>query len=250
MNRKLILIANDNGLPGVRVDIENYERFFRSAQGGLWGNEEYEHEIRTFLQSSALGLHDYIMMTEGLRHVDYWLIVFCGHGRLNADHDTVFRMSDGSEVTLSQLRTWVTYSPCMVIADCCRDLVDIEGNLQQLRESMFTEIALNDQECRRIYNRALSILPAASFYTAFAASEGEYAGDNRELGGVYSYNLLNSADQVKRHLSVNMLRDDEHIATFVQVHLAAEPEVVRMRNNHQHPVCSQNTVNIPFVVVA
>lgn len=250
MNRKLILLANDNGLPGVRVDIENYERFFRSAQGGLWGNEGYEHEIRTFLQSSTLGLHDYIMMSEGFQHVDYWLIVFCGHGRLNADHDTVFRMSDGSEVTLSQLRTWVTYSPCMVIADCCRVLVDIEGNLQQLRESMFTEIALNDQECRRIYNRALSLLPAASFYTAFAASEGEYAGDNRELGGVYSYNLLNSADQVKRHLSVSMLHDDEHIATFAQVHHAAEPGVVRMRNGHQHPVCSDNTVNIPFVVVA
>ena len=252
MHRKLILIANDGGeadyLPGVAMDMAHYDRFFRSPQGGLWDNDE--HEIMTYHQSSAEVLHDYIMMTENFHHVDYWMIVFCGHGYLNANHDTVFCMTDGSEVTLSQLRTWVHYTPTMVIADSCRVLVDAEGDLLQLRESMFTEVRLNEQECKQIYNRALRLLPSSSFYTGFATDEGESAGDNAELGGIYSYNLLKCADQIKRRFHAGMLSNQENIASFARVHGLAVPEVRQMRNNQQNPVCSDNTVNIPFVVVA
>lgn len=46
MNRCLILIGNEgkhsNGsfLPGVSKDLESYENFFRSDNGGAWGSSE------------------------------------------------------------------------------------------------------------------------------------------------------------------------------------------------------------------
>lgn len=249
MNRKLILIANSGGehdsLPGVAVDMRNYQQFFMKPEGGAWEEKEI-HPIIDI--SSKVCLHDYIMMTESFCHVDYWLIVFCGHGRVDFNNDTVLCMSDGSEVKVSEINTWVTNTPCMVIADCCREKEELADTPSLLCESMFSETAtqLNARACRTLYNEKLRQLPDGLFCTAYAASIGERAGDNDTLGGVYSYNLLKSADDAKQQL----IASGNHVAFFSHIHKAASPKVRQMRNNRQNPVQDGRTNVIPFVVIA
>lgn len=253
MNRKLILIANkgedSHELPGVAIDMEHYERFFRSANGGAWE----DGEMQIYLEfSSAQALHDYIMMTNDFHKVDYWLIVFCGHGYLDANDDTILCMSDGSEVKVSELKTWVQYTPCTLIADSCRQRAEIEGNLVQLRESMYSEVTIGQdpEACKALYNRLLEQLPCGSFYTAYGASKDECAGDNDELGGIYSFFLLDRADKERQRLATNLINDGDSFSTLAQVHDIAYPLVIERRHGQQHPVRSANTGNIPFVVIA
>jgi hypothetical protein len=253
INRRLILIANDGGeknkLPGVAIDMKNYHDFFTRPEGGAWDEDEEIHTMVDF--SSASLLHNYIMMMESSKHVDYWLIVFCGHGFVNSYNDTVLCMSDGSEVSASEINTWVTYSPCTLIADCCRKKEDVEVS-ELIEESLFSDtvMELNKDACKLAYNRFLGTLPSGSFFAAYATNIGECAGDSDMLGGVYSYNLLKSADQVKQQLVVNYLRNGESAVSLAQVHDSAYPKVVKMRKGRQHPCRSNNTNIIPFVVIA
>ncbi len=253
MNRKLILIANEGGeddkLPGVSIDMKNYHDFFIRPEGGAWGVNTEIQPMMDF--SSATVLHDYIMMTGAFNHVDYWLIVFCGHGYVNANEDTVLCMKDGSEVTVPQIKTWIKYTPCTLIADCCREKEEIDIP-QILEESLFsdTEMKLNAEACRTLYNRILESLPSGTFYEAYSTSIGECAGDTDTVGGMYSYNLLKSADEIKRHLIEGRLNGGDNLATLGQIHDEATPHVVKMRKERQHPCRSNNTNRIPFVVIA
>lgn len=220
-----------------------------SEEGGAWDENTEIHPMMDF--SSATVLHDYIMMTEDINHVDYWLIVFCGHGYVDTNNDTVLCMKDGSEVNVSQIKTWVKYTPCTLIADCCRDKEEIDVS-QLLQESLFsdTEMKLNAAACRTLYNRILESLPSGSFYEAYSTNIGERAGDTDTVGGVYSYNLLKSADETKRHLMEGYLSSGDNLATLGQVHDAAIPQVLQMIKGLQHPCRSDNTKRIPFVVIA
>ena len=62
MNRKLILISCDNGgqgfLPGVSIDMQRYNSFFRSSIGGAWRDDE----IRIYNNTTRVILHEYIMI--------------------------------------------------------------------------------------------------------------------------------------------------------------------------------------------
>lgn len=253
MNRKLILIANDGGeeahLPGVPIDMENYKEFFKSAEGGAW---DEDNEIQKFIDfSSAVALHDYIMMAIDLYQVEYFLIVFCGHGYVNANNDTVLCMSDGSKVTVSEVRTWVRYTPSTLIVDCCREKEEVD-DAQLFEEALFSEtvMQLDEGKCKENYNRMLGLLPSGTFYEAYSTRIGERAGDTDTLGGVYSYNLLKCAEEKKLQLIADYLNNGESIASLAEVHDDATPEVVKMRKGNQHPCRSDNTDKIPFVVVA
>lgn len=252
MNRRLILIANEGGeknkLPGVAIDMGHYHKFFQRPEGGAWQKQEIQLMIN---YSSAIFLHDYIINAIDLQQVNYFLIVFCGHGYVNANDDTVLCMKDGSEVCVSELKTWVRYTPCTLIADCCREKETIDNVQELIREELFSDtvMQLDENSCRRTYNRILETLPPESFHEVYATKIGECAGDSDTLGGFYSYNLLKSADDEKKRLIAGYLQSGINIASLAQVHDAAYPNVVKTRKGKQHPCKSNNTDRIPFVVI-
>lgn len=230
--------------------MKNYHDFFISPEGGAWDDNTELHPMIDF--SSDTILHDYIMMTEALNHVDYWLIVFCGHGYVNANDDTVLCMKDGSKVTGAQIKNMGKISPPRtLIVDCCREKDELDIPLL-LDESLFsdTDMKLNAQACKTLYNRILESLPSGTFYEAYSTSIGECTGDTDTVGGVYSYNLLKIADETKRLLMGGCLSGGDNLATLRQIHDAATPYVVQMRKDRQHLCRSDNTNRIPFVVIA
>ena len=40
MRKHILIIGNNNGLPGVNIDCENYRKFFMSYIGGCWHEDE------------------------------------------------------------------------------------------------------------------------------------------------------------------------------------------------------------------
>ena len=252
MERRLILIANDGGeddkLPGVSIDMKNYREFFMKPEGGAWSNDEIHPMIDS---SSAIALHDYIMMAIDLQNVKYFMIVFCGHGYVNPNNDTVLCMKDGSKVCVSQLKTWLRYTPCTLIADCCREKEEIEM-AQLVEESLFsdTTIQLNAESCKRNYNILLGLLPSGSFYDVYSTRIGECAGDTDTVSGVYSYNLLKCADEAKQRLIAGRLQNGDSVESLAQVHDAACPRVAQMRRGRQHPCRNDYVDRVPFVVIA
>lgn len=71
----------------------NYHDFFLRPEGGAWIEDK---EIHSFIDtSSATFLHDYIMMEIEFQKIEYFMIVFCGHGYVNANNDTALCMKDG-----------------------------------------------------------------------------------------------------------------------------------------------------------
>lgn len=250
MNRKLILISCDNGghgyLPGVTVDMANYNHFFRSAIGGAW----MDSEIRRYDNITRETLHQYIVMTEGDRHVDYWLIVFCGHGHVDFNNNTQMILTVNNEISELDIFTWVTTSRCLLISDCCREVQRLHENRQNQEVVIEEGINLDNVTYRDAYNDFLRQVPSGTHCSAFSASIGESAGDNGAVGGIYSYNLLNNARRLGREQLVNQEVQHPLMISFEEVHNNTSHPVEIMTNNDQHPICRGNIDRIPFVVIA
>lgn len=247
MNRKLIIVSNDGGtenfLPGVAKDVVNYEKFFRAPYGGAWEDKE----IRKFHNISFAILKNYIEFNSLLEHVNYWLIVFCGHGYAKPCSygcETIFELSKNEEISISQLQQITGKSACMLIADSCRKLFSTKS-LQILNESYFSNTIpeLNADVCRQTYNRALSVLPKA-FYCGMSTSINETAGEDENIRGIYSHCLIKAVKESVKDMCANK----KIIRSFFEVHKQASIETTKMRN-FQNPCCSNNTAHIPFVVI-
>ena len=250
MNRKLILISCDNGgqgyLPGVAIDIDRYNRFFRSSRGGAWRDEE----IRMFPNTSRTILHEYILMTENARHVDYWLIVFCGHGRVDINGNTQLLLSQDNEVCELEIYTWVTNSRCLIIGDCCRERRVLQGDQLIQEHLMRGNDDLDSEASRDAYNSYIRQSPAGMHCSAYAVSAGETAGETIRHGGIYSYCLMNACSAFANQNGGIIEPFHPSIISFENVHSSAARNVEMLTHNEQHPISSGNICRLPFVVVA
>lgn len=56
MRKHILIIGNNNGLPGVNIDCENYRKFFMSYIGGCW----HEDEITTLNNTTTDHLNRFL----------------------------------------------------------------------------------------------------------------------------------------------------------------------------------------------
>ena len=105
MKRCLIIIGNQgtpskgNFLPGVSRDVNNYLYFFKSDNGGAWENDEIISKVYDW---TSAGLYSTIYGRR-MGGLDYAVIVFAGHGYALRNGETYFELSDGDDVSLSQI---------------------------------------------------------------------------------------------------------------------------------------------------
>lgn len=247
------MIANngnkDNYLRGVSLDIKHYRQYFTSAEGGAW--ESYE--IEPFDNNATVEkLRKYIDSTKTF--IDYYQIVFCGHGYALDDNDTILELSPEHDCSVSVIRKMLRGKLCLLIADCCRKVYphntyiqdNISARLFSLRES--SESAYKET-CRRIFNRAIenlkNIFSSGYFAEAYSCSLGECAHEDDANGGYYTYLLLNRA-------LADIKNKNEEVGYFSLVHDPICPKVnemsVRDYNESQHPQRHKGGY-IPFYVV-
>ena len=244
MNKRLILIYNEGivntktYLKGVLKDVENYLDFFKSLEGGSWN----DNEIKVFHKPTVAAVKSYI---EGIDECEYFLIVFCGHGG-SEDEETILELSRGQDLPLSELCSWVSYTRKLIICDCCR----IPPEVEPIMESLNTRVRMFSQggsmasriKVRGEYHKAIRATNSRMSTIGFASSLGEAAGETSQ-GGFYSHSLLKAALTVANSSATGVF-------PFLYCHNMAEPRVIKLSHDEQHPDYSALRFKnqLPFVV--
>ena len=117
---------------------------------------------------------------------------------------------------------------------------------QKTRIRMFSEgKSLADfAKARNEYNKAIKATNSRISTIGYAASLDEKAGETSK-GGFYSHCLLKAATKVANEPSAN-----ETTVTFLECHNIAEPIVIRLSRDEQHPEYETKRLanQLPFVV--
>lgn len=258
MKRRLLIITNDGGredyLAGVNVDKGNYIRFFRSPEGGSWeGDEMLVPQTDSFTTNS---FREYIRILNNNEHIDYWLIVFCGHGGIYNNHETFFDFYNNDLIGEFEIRELLSDSRCLLIADSCRVLPVMESGGQMEQRLFSSRIKDNryKNQSKAIYNQKIMEIPRGSFFRGYAASLYQGAQEIPfGLGGRYSYNLLLSAQreiQILKLLHLKKRNMVEQVLSFSYIHAKTRDRVRSETGGQQIPVYYTARINQPpFCVV-
>lgn len=250
MRRCLILIGNEGVrntntfLPGVRPDIDRYNAFFRSDYGGAWEDEEIEDQTFGW---TIEGLSSALRCRRASR-LDYALIVFAGHGYAERDGEVYFELSPGQEITLSEIKKYLTAQKMLMIADSCQGYLDrpLAGLLNESIR-IFSEgglIMRSRTELRNKYNNLIELMSCGSKVFASAVSPGEYANDTAR-GGLYSRALMDTAGRI-----IETVPGHRYVLMDV-INESASEVVVRESFGRQHPHLTMDKDGVfpPFLVI-
>ena len=256
INRQLILIFNDGGetknLKGVTIDKEALIEHFTSAEGGAWD----ESEMKVFFNDCTKQMLElYIRVQRITNRIDYWLIVFSGHGYAT-DTDTYLELSPGNDCGIKAIKQMLNSYKCLVIADSCRVLInEAVENSAEKRERLFsstTESTEYRKICKEMYDKAWDSVLSGSFNAGFAASLGQAANDDDQKGGYYIEGILNAANS---HVNATRViygtsSCPNEIIPFSDIHNAASKHVMDKSYGSQQPTTIGSSINkIPFVVM-
>jgi Caspase domain len=184
MTRKALLIVcpgtagTQQYLAGTLVDANNYEKFLWSKYGGDW----YSSEIETLVNPTISEVKRAIQSIQA----DYSFVVYSGHGGVgNVDDRMYIELTDG-DILINDLKTKSKWQS--LIIDSCR--------------TIFRQI-LNEVELKAFSDRSYGIAADArkkfeehfqiceeGIVTIYACGKGQAAGDDKEVGGVFSASLI------------------------------------------------------------
>lgn len=198
MVRKLLLIISDGGgnspLHGVHIDKENFLNFFKSPEGGAWKDEEINVFDENNFDIEILKVTD---LTARLYNqpVDFYLIIFCGHGFTDENNQIYFEVRPNTSLKLADLLSTVANSRCLVIADSCRAIYRLQegGRITSQRLFSTSDEARNSRYselCHTMYNNLIELTPSTMHLVYFSNSYNETADENSRDGGVYCHELL------------------------------------------------------------
>lgn len=211
MEKKILLIGNNDGLPGVKIDLENYKKYFLSEIGGEW----YDSEIIEKLNPKK---EDLIKLIDSLRTklLDYIIVIFSGHGGMK--RDTILEINPENEL-FSETRFENIASKQVTILDCCRTYAQ---NLSESVENMrFMKSFSAARGTRARFERRIREA-ASQQIKIYSCATGECSHDTPK-GGAYSKNLLEAA-----------YADESEYIYFGRTHVTAAEKTAKQFSD-QHP---------------
>lgn len=261
MRRKLYLIISDGRgntpLRGVHIDKDNFLNFFKSPEGGAWKDDEILVFENNDFDLNILRINDLNARVDE-KPIDFYLIVYCGHGFTDQNHHIIFEVRQDFQLNLDDLLGAVAQSRCLVIADSCRAIYHLQegGRIADLRIFSTSEDARNSAYadlCREMYNNLIEATPPKMQVVYFSNSYGETADENPRDGGVYSHELLAAAKrQIIEFRALQQHNCNSYYATIDEIHAEAADMVMNKTHNRQHPeiyLDCRSSARFPFVVV-
>lgn len=195
MKKKILLIGNNDGLPGVKIDLINYRYYFCSSKGGGWNSDE----IIEFINPSKLFIELQIAYLKLLK-LDYLIVIFSGHGGM--ERETVLELNEkGEQINESEFSNIAPKQ--LTIFDCCRALSKpVYENVNVVKKLSDGGVMSN----RKLYEERINqALPQQ--IKMYSCAIGEYSNDTSR-GGVYSKNLLYNALLCSDHfISIGKVHD-------------------------------------------
>lgn len=228
MKRIAIIIGNDGGirnyLPGVSKDLVNFTEYLKSDFGGAWEDNEIIIGKDWTIQS----LEREITFQKAIR-VDYFLIIFSGHGYAIKDRDTYFELANDEDLALGTLKRWLQFKKSLIIADSCRKYIEILEKAYA-RESLRFYSKANSpfrQRYREIYDQELQRLEMFHSTVVLSTDLNECADDTDE-GGLYSKTLIETARSIAGYGSSG-------IYSIRNMHDIAAEKVAILKGYKQNP---------------
>lgn len=210
MKKKILLVGNDDGLPGVKIDIDNYKKYFKSLTGGQW----IDSEIIERLNPKKDDLISLIAILKA-QNLDYVIVIFSGHGGMK--RKTVLELNPKGE-QFSESRFENIAKRQVTILDCCRAKPQIvTESVNEVR--MFKGGGIIGTR-QRFEKRISESLPQQ--IKLYSCAEGEYSHDTPK-GGTYSKNLIETA-----------FNDDSEFIYFGRTHVTASEKTTKEFKD-QHP---------------
>jgi len=246
--KALIIGAPDAKIPGVKVDVENLKKYFKSPVGGLW----YDHEITTLISPSSYEIRKEIKI---LKAKNYSLIFFAGHGyHSNQRNSTILHIN--SSETMNSLELRMGAQKHTLILDCCRKREDERRFVKAAMESMTFDSArgqtLNPTECRHYFDKEISNCDGG-IVVMNSCSVNETAGESESEGGYYTSSLIDSANgwAEKKLLTIDLTKNYATSSTQ-ECHNAAAAQVKMLSGGRQTPAFESPRAEkkFPFAVVA
>jgi hypothetical protein len=227
----------------VEKDGPLYSSYLQSPLGGAWTASEIgmlKNPSPAQVQAAvrALGLADYSM------------VVFSGHGYYSANKgSTIIELTPGVEIDSLDLSQGTTKRT--VILDCCRVVIKELVLEQMMRKSLAKADSIPNVEAARFYyDKQISDCPSG-LVKLFACSINETAGDDSQLGGVYSHSLVSGAEEWAKEGGKNT-STSYYILDVSDAHDRAAVRVVRLSGGTQNPTIQKPRSGpyFPFAVVA
>ncbi len=210
MKKKILLIGNNDGLPGVKIDLLNYKTYFKSFSGGQWNDTEIIEKLNPKKD-------ELILLIEDLKkqNLDYCIVIFSGHGGVK--RETVLELNPQGE-QFAESRFENISKKQVTILDCCRAYSQTLSVL--LNEIKMFKAGGTIGTRARFEKRIEEALP--QIIKIYSCSLGEYSHDTPK-GGEYSKNLIESA-----------YADTSEFIYFGRTHVTAS-EKTTLKFKDQHP---------------
>lgn len=210
MNKRILLIGNDDGLPGVKIDLKNYSDYFKSGIGGEWIGSEIIERINPSKDS----LIEEIDKLKKLK-LDYLIVIFSGHGGMK--RETILELNPQGEL-FSESRFENIAEKQLTIFDCCRaQLEDVSESLKM--RNLIKSFSAYQGTRARFEARIKSALPQQ--IKLYSCAENEYSHDTPQ-GGAYSKNLIKAAQD----------SSDEFVLVGRTHQIAAEQTTAAFKDQH------------------
>jgi hypothetical protein len=197
MQKRILMIGNTAGLPGVPIDINDYYSFFTSPIGGSWCSDD---EIDILLNPTQHELLETIADIQEADY-DYLITVFSGHG-ITVDGETILSINEeGDEIVMSDLTNLSQRQ--LLIIDCCRSYAQMSIDDAFIDDGA-TMLSISRDSIRRAYEERIRN-SAPQEVILFACDEGEKALEDPDEGGTYSQNLLYAAQTIQEDSDVQFI---------------------------------------------
>lgn len=261
MVRKLLLIISDGGgnspLRGVHIDKENFLNFFKSPEGGAWKDEEINVFDENNFDLQILKATDLAARLDK-QPVDFYLIVFCGHGFTDENNQIYFEVRPNTSLKLADLLSTVARSRCLVIADSCRAIYRLQDGGRIANQRLFSTSAearnsRYSELCHAMYNKLIGLTPSTMQLVYFSNSYNETADENPRDGGVYCHELLTATKRkINKIHDVQKHDGKSYYVSIDDIHQEAAATVINKTNSRQHPdiyLNCRSKARFPFIVV-
>lgn len=235
MRRFAYLLANNDGLPGIKKDMEDYRSFLMGCSGGAWDPGEIVSRYNISLATLQVDLS-----AIRAEHYDYVVFYYSGHGDWKRETRLYINEKDeciaeGSVVGLAPRQ--------LSIFDCCR--VSSSSATKGLTE-VFDEAITNDSVrrnwARSKFDNLVMGVPAQEVRLyACKLNQCAFATEN---GSLYTQALLSVASAESRSSDI----------TAVKVHDASCPIVSVKASVLGETQCPDRTTNgsdsrsLPFAI--
>lgn len=260
IKRKALIINNDRN-PGDRdvllgniYDVNRFSTFLKTSYGGAWRDDEVVVSApNIFTKDSLL---EYLKEEIEKNGVNFWLIVFTGHGTIldnGAITRGVVQLSPGMLCEVDVIVSALSSCRALLVFDSCRTIQTITEGRAPI-PSAIPDFGDTDYRivCRLLYDDAIRNMPEKTQYIAYSCAEGQEAKSSSSLGSLYLYVLIHVASAKAR--LANMVRNTQFLSAkpqifpFIEIHTQTAYEVVNLTKGGQTPEYIGSDA-LPFVVI-